>query len=227
MGYFVTLEGTEGSGKASQVAQLSAALQADGRDILHISLPHREQIANEIVQKYSEIKYMSVDELAFDLDKLISTPDHHTIRDSILGHLAKPQSVVIADSYLATIITAQGVKLVDQKTRREFYYHVLSTFYQKIGLPKAHAGLLLLMPNLPSTSDYSKNPLYTEADREAYEQSLSQTRTVMQNMEEIAELWPSEFTAIYCMSRGQTLSQEEIGAMVWEAIDLDRQTRRY
>lgn len=207
MGQFIAIEGGDGSGKATQSKILAEYASAQGLDVYMISFPRYGNASAYYVEQYLNGNYGTNDTIAADLSALPFALDRFAARDDIAAHLARPNSLVIADRYMASNLAHQGAKIEDETTRHEFYTRTMHTEYDILGIPRPDLNIVLLLPSHVAQANVDKKSArsYTTLKRDILEADAGHLDKAKRGFEELCELYPQDFTAINCMSSDDTL----------------------
>ncbi len=114
-GLFFVIEGTDGSGKATQVKLLEDALSNLGYDVLHQEFPRYDHPASFVTRQYLEKKYGKKSSKMATLFYAVDRIDADILE--IKPHLNKPNSVCVSDRWVSSNKGHQGGKA---KTHEEF-----------------------------------------------------------------------------------------------------------
>lgn len=217
---FIVIEGGDGSGKGTQFALLAEHLRSSGTDVLEVDFPQYGKASAYYVERYLNGAYGGVNDVPADLGSLPFALDRFAAKDDIAQHLAKPNSVVIANRYVASNLAHQGTKLNDEKERLEFYRHGLQTEYEILGIPKPDLNIVLLVPSDIAQQNVDKKAprTYTVHKRDIHEADIDHLKKAKQNYEELCRLYPDEFTAIECVADGELRSIDSIQADIREIV---------
>ncbi len=207
MGQFIAIEGGDGSGKGTQAKILAEYATAKGLDVYHISFPRYGEKSAYYVEQYLNGKYGENDSIAADLSVLPFALDRFAAKDDIATHLAKENTLVIADRYMASNLAHQGTKVADRDGRHAFYERTMLTEYEILGIPRPDKNIVLLVPAVTAQANVDKKATraYTELKRDILEADANHLERAKSNYEELCELYPDEFTPIVCTTTDGTM----------------------
>ena len=223
MGRFIAIEGGDGSGKGTQSKLLAEYARGQGYDVYEISFPRYGEDSAYYVEQYLNGKYGSIDEVSAEIGTLPYALDRFAAKADINAHLAKPNSLVIADRYMASNLAHQGAKLDDETERREFYRRTLLTEYDILGIPRPDLNIVLLVPAAISQANVDKKAArsYTTAKRDIHEADANHLDKAKQGYEELCHLYPEQFTALDCMNtNGTLLSIKDVSTVIQTKLTL-------
>lgn len=149
-GKLVVMDGTNGSGKATQTKMLAYYLKKQKIKVSQISFPryytsfHGKTVARFLTGEFGKLEEVSpyLSSLAYALDRLTS-------KNQILEWL-KNGHIVVADRYVTSNIAHQGAKL-GGKERDKFVSWLYDMEYKQHRMPKEDVVIYLYVP--PEISD--------------------------------------------------------------------------
>lgn len=222
MGVFVAIEGSDGSGKATQALELETRAFKQGYDVLRVSFPNYGSLPAKFIERYLTGKYGPATEVHAELASVLFAIDRYAASEKIRNHLKKPHSLVVSDRYVASNLAHQGTKFTMTPSRRAFYKKILELEYKVLGLPRPDLSVLLLVPTeVAQTNVDNKAPRsYTTAKRDEHEKDADHLEKASANYRELAELYPDSFTAISCMKPDNSAmrSVAEIHEDIWKTV---------
>jgi dTMP kinase len=203
VGLFIAIEGGDGSGKGTQAKILTEYVASQGVDVYHISFPRYGNPSAYYVERYLNGDYGQNDQISADLGVLPFALDRFAARDDIRKHLQKPNSLVIADRYMASNLAHQGTKVDNTDERQKFYKRTMLTEYNILDIPRPDLNIVLLVPAETAQANVDKKEArtYTNKKRDIHEADKSHLEKAKTNYEELCKLYPNEFTAIHCTNK--------------------------
>lgn len=221
MGLFIAIEGGDGSGKRTQADLIYKRLEDAGVDVMKVSFPRYGEMSAEIVSKYLNGDYGTANQVHPDLASLPFAIDRFAAKQPIIDHLAKENSVVISDRYVASNLAHQGTKLDDPVERRAFYDRISAIEFGVLALPQPTVSLVLLVPSAIAQANVDKKDarIYTDKKRDIHEADAEHLDKARQNYIELTQLYPKQFTAINCMNSDTEMrSIDDIHQDIWAVI---------
>ncbi|HVM49849.1 MAG TPA: dTMP kinase [Candidatus Acidoferrum sp.] len=208
-GLFITFEGTEGSGKSTQVALLAQAVSARGRKVLILREPGGTPIGEEIrhTLKHSEANHDMKPETEL---LLMNASRAQLVRQTIRPALAAGK-VILCDRFYDSTTAYQGYgRMLDLKM-------VESIIGVAVGDTRPDLTLLFLLPHevsearrlarQPSLPLSLKRDRFEEADRSFFER-------VEKGYRAIAAREPRRVRSIAAGGK-----PEQVAAEVWRAVE--------
>ncbi|MDB5167644.1 MAG: Thymidylate kinase [Candidatus Saccharibacteria bacterium] len=224
MGVFIAIEGGDGSGKATQSTLLSEFVQNElHKDVLKVSFPQYGQPSAYYAGKYLDGAYGTVDEVPADLASLTYALDRFAAKDTITNQLAKDNSVVIADRYVASNLAHQGTKFNDETERHSYYDRMMQTEYETLSIPRPDINIVLILPTDLAQANVDKKDArsYTDKKRDIHEADPNHLEKAKANYEELCRLYPDEFTAVHCTNdSGEMRSIDDIQQEIRDLLKL-------
>ena len=223
MGLFVTIEGGDGSGKATQAARLSEYAEHELElDVLSVTFPqYGANIGADIVGRYLANEYGNPIGIAADLASLPYAIDRFTAKDLIVGHLQKRRGIVISDRYVASNLAHQGTKFETDEERHAYYARMRELEYGLFGIPEPDMNIVLLVKTALTQRNIDQKAArtYTDLRRDGHEANTDHLAHARANYEELTRLYPESFTAVDCVADEETMRsigsiQEEIQSLV-------------
>lgn len=223
MGAFIGLEGGDGSGKATQAERVvTYARDTLGKEVLKLSFPQYGNKSAYYAEQYLNGAYGDdPDKIPADLASLAYALDRHSASKDIREFLATENSLVVADRYVASNAAHQGSKFSDAKERKAFYERTFHTEHEILDIPRPDLSLILVVPTdtAQQNVDNKATRSYTALKRDIHEASASHLDRTKANYMELVDLYPDQFTPIYCTDeRGDMRSRDDIQAEVLKAI---------
>lgn len=222
MGVFVTIEGGDGSGKATQALELETRAFKQGYNVLRVSFPNYDSLPGEFIERYLNGKYGPATEVHAELASMLYAVDRYASSEKIREHLRKPHSLVVSDRYVASNLAHQGTKYPTTASRRAFYKKIIELEYGIFNLPTPDLNILLLVPTAVAQSNVDQKAprSYTTAKRDGLEADADHLDKASANYRELAKLFPQDFTAISCMLPDNTTMRSiaDIHEDIWKAV---------
>lgn len=211
-GIFIVIEGSDGSGKATQLTLIKDRLEAAGHQVETFDFPQYDQPSSYFVRRYLEGGYGQSDDvgpytssLFYALDRFESAPK---IRQAL-----REGKVVISNRFTGSSMAHQGTKMAHAEQRRGFFIWLDNLEFEMLRIPRPTISFVLRVPasmSLALMASREKHDIH-EAD------PLHQERTVAV-YDDLVQLFPKDFQRIDCVRSGRLLSVETVTSMLWEKI---------
>jgi dTMP kinase len=145
-GKLIVFEGTDCSGKSTQINLLISRLELMKRSVVTLDFPNYSTPTGKIVRRYLDGEFGPADEVPAKLASIFYATDRHVSKGFIHDELTKG-NVTILDRYVESNMGHQGGKIRDVKEREAFFEWLKDLEYGNFELPKPDVVVLLYMPH--------------------------------------------------------------------------------
>lgn len=208
-GAFIVIDGTDGSGKATQTKLLMAALKERNIPVQSLSFPRYGKKSAALVEEYLAGAFGSVQETRPYPCSIFYAVDRYAAQSEIRAWLATG-TVVIADRYVSANMGHQGAKLTNPVERDHFFAWNEDLEYRLLGLERPDITIVL---HVPAEVSYAMARDRYDAKggviNDIHENNLEHLKQAEQTYLEIAHRFPG-FIVIECVKAGVLLSPETI-----------------
>lgn len=221
-GRLVVIDGSDGSGKATQSRLLVARLKKEGRKVATLDFPQYEN--NTFGKLIGECLAGERGDFR-NLDPYIASTlyavDRFESSKKIEGWLKKGY-VVILDRYVSSNQIHQGGKMRDAKKRTAFLKWLDHVEFGILKLPRPDMVLYLSVPvevsvELLKNKDQKKKKVYTKGKKDVVEGDLSYLKESRAGVEAIVKKL-NNWKKVQCTSRGNMRSREDIHEDVYTEV---------
>lgn len=216
MGKLIVLEGTDGSGKATQCQALFEALSGEGLSPRKIEFPRYSERSSALIQMYlgGEFGSQPTDVNAYAASTFFSV-DRFASYKQDWGKFYEDGGLVLADRYTTSNAVHQGSKLPPEE--QEAYFQWLFDFeYHLLGLPEPDLVIYLDVP----VDQTEKNMLHRQADTntsgDIHETNTEYLRACRMAAGAAADRFG--WRRIPCVENGVMRSIEDIHKEVYSAV---------
>lgn len=212
---FISIEGGDGSGKATQAKLLGEHATALGLNVKMMSYPQYDKPTGKIVGNYLDGQYGEANSVHADLASLPYSLDRYEGSFETRAHLALPDSFVGTDRYVLSNLAHQGTKFEHKDDRLAFYDRILQLEFGLLNIPRPRINILLLVPvdlaQLNVDSKDASTRSYTDRKRDVHEADPLHLERAKANYEELALLYPDEIISLRSTDRdGNMRSRESV-----------------
>ncbi len=219
-GKLIVIEGTDGSGKKTQVAELLKRLLAENHKAESIDFPRYGTPSCYFVEKYLHGEYGTAEEVGPYTASLFYSLDRYDHSRQIKDMLAAGTTVV-CDRFTSASMGHQAGKL-DDLTQRDTYLEWLDNMeFETMGLPRPDMIILLYVS--PETNqilmagradkDYLKGK-----KQDIHEADMNHMKKASEAFLYVAKKY--NWTVIDCAPEGQLLSIDAIHKIIWDKVNL-------
>ena len=222
-GKLIVIDGTDGSGKATQVARLKERLIAENHNVETLDFPrYEDNFFGSFIGKClrgDHGDWASLDpriaSMAYAADRFESS---EMIRSWLEGG-----KVVILDRYVSSNQIHQGGKITDADERREFLTWLDTMEHEIFKLPRPDIILYLDVPlevnqKLLAQKNTQDTKTYLAGKQDQHEQNIEHLTAAKESgLALIAEM--NNWHKIHCAPEGALLPIEDIHEMVYEVLE--------
>ena len=200
MGKLIVLEGTDGSGKATQTAALLERLRREGVDCRKIEFPRYQEESSALIREYlrGDFGEKPSDVNAFAASTFYAV-DRYASYQQDWGGYYRQGGLVIADRYTTSNAVHQGSKL-QGKERTDFFDWLFDYEYRLLGLPKPDLVIYLDVPVDQTEQNMHRREIQTGTSADIHERDDGYLRACRAAAGEAAERFG--WTKIACRTRG-------------------------
>jgi dTMP kinase len=231
-GKFIVIDGTDGSGKATQTYLLVQKLRDCGYEVEIADFPQYGQKSAGLVEEYLNGKFGSAMEIGPYRASIFYACDRYDASFKIRKWLLEGK-IVVSNRYVTANMGHQGGKIEDNNERKKYFDWLYDLEYGIFNIPKPDLNIILHVPAVIAqklVDNKDAREYLAGAKRDMHEVDLDHLQKAESVYLEIAESFP-DFILIECAPHNQILSRENISEMVWreaiKTIDPDYFTRRY
>ena len=216
MGKLIVLEGTDGSGKATQTAALLERLQREHIDCRKIEFPRYQEESSTLIREYlrGDFGDKPSDVNAFAASTFYAV-DRYASYQQDWGAYYRQGGLVIADRYTTSNAVHQGSKLQGTE-RTDFFDWLFDYEYRLLGLPKPDMVIYLDVPVDQTEQNMHRREAQTGTTADIHERDDGYLRACREAAKEAAKRFG--WKNIACTKDGAMRSIEEIHEDVYRAV---------
>ena len=217
-GRFIVIDGTDGSGKTTQIKMLAEALGLEGLPVELVDFPQYGTKSAGIIEEYLSGKYGQVSPQAASIFYAIDRFDaSFKIRQWLLEG-----KIVLANRYVTANAGHQGGKIVDHFQRMKFFKWLDNLEYSVFKVPRPDLNVILHVPaqtaqGLVDLKESSARAYVAGKARDLHESDLEHLTNAERVYMEIAKLFPNT-KLVECFERGKLLPPQAIHNKVWTLV---------
>lgn len=214
-GKLIVIDGTDGSGKTTQLNLLKTRLENEGYEVMVADFPQYNQKSAGLVEEYLSGKYGQADEITPYQASIFYAVDRYDASSKIRNWLQNGK-IVLANRYTSANMGHQGGKIENPLERKAFFNWLYDLEYKLFNIPKPDLSLILHVEAEISQKlahDRARTD-WSGSKADIHENNLSHLQKAERVYVEIAESYP-EFQLISCTKNGEILTRDEISLLVW------------
>ncbi|MEI6280785.1 MAG: dTMP kinase [bacterium] len=221
-GKFIVIDGTDGSGKATQVKLLVESLRGEGRKVKVIDFPeYYSNFFGKFIGHCLSEQYYNFIKVHPKIASVLYAADRFESRDKIYKWL-KDGNIVIADRYASANQIHQGGKISNAKKREGFLKWLDEMEYKVFKIPRPDAVFYLSVPVpivMKLMKDRNKNSDrgYLGKKKDVHEKDVN----FLENSRKSA-LWLAKtqkgWTKIECVKNDVLDTRENIHKEIYEKV---------
>jgi len=221
-GKLIVIDGTDGSGKATQVELLRKRLVKEGKTVKVVDFPeYGKNFFGEFIGHCLTEQRYNFKNLHPKIASIFYAADRWESKDEIEGWLKKGH-VVIANRYVSANQIHQGGKIKNAAKRRDFLKWLDTMEYKVFGIPHPDIVLYLSLPiptvkKLIKKRDAELTRGYKGVKKDVHESDMKfmeNSRTSALKL--VKEL--NNFAKIDCAPEGELLSREMIHEKIYDKV---------
>lgn len=144
-GKFIVIDGTDGSGKATQTKLLIKRLQKAGYKVKVEDFPQYGKKSAGLVEDYLNGLYGTAEELGAYIPSMFYAVDRFAASKRIAKHLAEGFTVV-SNRYVTANMAHQGGKIKNRKEREKYFKWLTDLEYNFFKIPQPDLHIILHLP---------------------------------------------------------------------------------
>ena len=217
-GKFIVIDGTDGSGKATQTKLLVEGLRKEGREVMELDFPQYGNPSALFVEKYLRGEYGSADMVGPYRGSIFYALDRYDKSFEVKKWL-KEGKIVVANRYVSANMGHQTGKIKSKKDRDKFLEWVTHLEFDIFGIPKPDKVILLYMPPAVGqklVDQKSAREYIRGKKRDIHEADLNHLQNAADAYKYVAEKF--KWDVIKCANDDKIFSREEIHEKLWKII---------
>ena len=219
-GKLIVADGTDGSGKATQVARMVKELRKLGYKVKTIDFPgYKRNFFGGMIRQYLDGKFGTESEVNPYLISTWYANDRLEDKPRIEKWLSEGY-IVIADRYASSNAIHQGGKIKGKKKREKFLAWLDEMEFKVNKIPKPHAIIYLDMPIEFSAQLLEKRLAGEKKKRtkkDIHESDKNHLNNARKSAMDIIK-GSNEWISINCVENGEVLPKKEITKMILEKL---------
>jgi dTMP kinase len=217
-GRFIVIDGTDGSGKATQTNLLVDELKLAGYDVEMTDFPQYGTKSAGLIEEYLNGKY---GQLKPEAASIFYAVDRFDASYKIREWLSEGK-VVVSNRYVTANAGHQGGKISDSDERLKYFRWLNNLEYNIFGIPRPDLNVILHVPaevaqQLVDLKSADQRAYANGKKRDLHEADLEHLKNAEKVYKEIAKLFPNT-KLVECVEGNELLSPEKVHNKVWELV---------
>lgn len=222
-GKLIVIDGTDGSGKATQVAYLTEHLKKDGYKVKIVDFPeYYKNFFGKFIGHCLSEQYYNFLNTHPKIVSVLFAADRWESSKKMREWLDKGY-IIIANRYVSANQIHQGGKVKSTKKRADFIKWLNQMEYEVFGLPRPDLTFYLSLPikivlELLKKRDSSKmKRAYLKKKKDVHESDINFLINSRKSALKLEKEIPN-FKKIECSEKGKILSREQVHEMVYKEV---------
>lgn len=218
-GRFIVIDGTDGTGKATQTRILIDRLKKQGADVVVFDFPQYGKKSAGLVEEYLNGKYGTADEVGPYRASIFYAVDRFAASFEIKKALSEGKTVV-SNRYASSNMGHQTGKIEEREKRDSFLSWVENLEFEIFRIPRPDQVILLHLP-----PEIGQKLVEQKRMREYIEggktKDIHEADLVHLKHASDAYLYCAEkfgWAVVNCAPEGRLLGIEDISGLVWEKV---------
>lgn len=144
-GNLIVFEGSDCSGKSTQIDLLIKRLKVEERGVVTLDFPNYSTPTGKIVRRYLDGDFGPADDVPAKIASIFYAEDRYASKGFIENELTRG-NVTILDRYVESNMGHQGGKIRNKIEREKFFEWLKELEYDNFELPKPDVVVFLYMP---------------------------------------------------------------------------------
>jgi thymidylate kinase/thymidylate synthase ThyX len=218
-GTFIVIEGTDGSGKATQFELLCDRLRQAGYDVATFDFPQYNQPSSYFVKQYLNGEYGSSGEVGPYTASLFYALDRYEAAPEIKKALDAGK-IIVSNRFTGSSMGHQGTKFRSPEERRGYFIWLDNLEFEMLQIPRPDISFVLRVPAEIAQEQVDKKAprKYTDKKRDIHEEDLAHLQKSVEVYDDLTQLFPKDFQRVDCVRNDKLLDVDTIQNMLWEKI---------
>lgn len=218
-GKFIVIDGTDGSGKATQTKLLIKRLKKEGYLVRMADFPQYGKKSAALVEEYLNGQFGSAREVGPYRASIFYACDRYAASFKIIKWISEGK-IVVSNRYVTANMGHQGGKIKNLKERKKYFGWLYDLEYGLFDIPRPDLNIILHADAAIAQKlvDKKGNRDYVGGKkRDLHEKDLKHLRDAEKVYLEIARTFPG-FVLVKCTGDGQIMTREDISNLIWGKV---------
>ncbi|OGE87610.1 MAG: hypothetical protein A3J07_02745 [Candidatus Doudnabacteria bacterium RIFCSPLOWO2_02_FULL_49_13] len=217
-GKFIVIDGTDGSGKATQTRMLFQRLEKMGKKVHVEDFPQYGKKSAGPIEDYLNGLYGTAQELGPKIPSIFFAVDRFAAATRIKDHLNRGH-IIISNRYVTANMAHQGGKIAGKAKRSEYFKWLFELEYKFFGIPKPDLNVILHMPaKIAQKLVDKKGPRFYigSKKRDLHEKDLKHLLAAERTYLEISKKFG--YPLVECFQKGILFTPEQVHELIWKKL---------
>lgn len=221
-GKFIVIDGTDGSGKATQVALLATRLTKEGYTVKLVDFPeYYKNFFGQFIGHCLSEQYYNFINVHPKIASVLYAADRWESSKQIEAWLSKGY-VVLANRYVSANQIHQGGKIKSAQKRKEFIKWLDTMEHRVFGIPRPTVVVYLSVPFEVSQKMMKERNKTSVRNYAGNKKDVHEVDVEFQKNSRKSALWLTEnlsyFKKVDCAPKKEILSREEVHELVYKEV---------
>lgn len=219
MGQIFVIEGTDGSGKQTQVQKLQERLEKEGIKYKKISFPNYDSPTSTLVKMYLSGEFgENAQEISPYIASTFYAVDRYGTYQKELKEYYENGGIIIADRYTTANMVHQAGKIKDEEERDKFLQWLWDLEFNIYKLPQPTKAFFLDMPPVYALKliENRENKITHEQKKDIHERDKNHIINSYQEACAVADKY--DWYRVECINKNEIRSIEDIHEEIYNEI---------
>ncbi|MBI5135672.1 deoxynucleoside kinase [Candidatus Uhrbacteria bacterium] len=213
---FIVIEGTDGSGKTTQLKLLARRMRKEHFPTRTIAFPRHGHSAAWAVDQYLHGRYGDPGKLKAEVSSILYAVDRFDASAQIRKWIERGEAV-ISSRYVTSSLVYSAAKLPPAK-RKPLWRWIEQLEYGVFGIPRADHTIVLTVPTAISVQLLRERSKKTNQRLDHIERNRRHQNDILALYKTLAATSKNHISLINCAPDGTLLSKEEIHEKIWAVV---------
>ena len=216
MGKLIVLEGTDGSGKSTQMELLKSRLERERTEFRRLRFPRYEEESSALIRMYLGGKFgQRPDDVNPYAASTFYAVDRYASYAAEWKKYYEQGGLLISDRYTTSNAVHQGGKLTDGE-QTDFFRWLYDLEFEKMRLPKPDLVIFLDMPTALTEQLMRRREQDTSTHADIHEQDMAYLAACRRAAARAADFYG--WRTVHCAENGQLRTMEAIHEDIYALV---------
>ena len=216
MGKLIVFEGTDGSGKSTQLMLLTDRLSREGKTFQTLKFPQYDEPSSALIRMYlgGEFGTHPDDVNAYTASTFFAV-DRFASYQRVWGEHYRAGGLCLSDRYTTSNAVHQGSKL-EGSARTDYFAWLYDLEFGRMGLPKPDLVIHLDLPIELTRSLMRKRERETDTTADIHEKDLAYLERCRETARQAAQFYG--WKTVHCEENGALRSRQDIHEEIYGLV---------